>query len=143
MVEIKKLFRHSTVDSSISFVSRTRRWYLYLSRPHLRWVKSKKKEKERIALCLHTRNDESNSHENSKNSGTLNSRRQKMRNDGVFHRHPSPWCRRLYFAAFFLDCYFLVALHATLFSRVPNAPRNPRSKYRRKCMSNVEEFRPN
>jgi len=49
----------------------------------------------------------------------------------------------LYFAAFFLDCYFLVALHATLFSRVPKAPRDPRSKYRYKYMSNVEEFRPN
>lgn len=117
------------------FVCISRQWYLYLSRPARVGLKAKE-EKEKIALCLRTRMERrkkrSRKLEEFGNAGFLAPENAKRR---VSHR-------RLSFsvtlvvrsAAFFLGCYFLVALRAALFSRVPNVPCDPRSKYRHRYM---------
>ena len=128
------------------FLKRANGTYISLGPLGLKASGLAREEKEKIALCLiRGRNDERNGRENAKNSGTPNSRRQKTRNGGVSHRYLSFLATPSFVSRCFLSRlrYFLVALRATLFSRVPNEPRDPQSKYRRRCMSNVEEFRPN
>jgi len=131
MVEIKSCF--ATLLRLLLFclfLVRVNGAYIFLDPRQVKSERSTERKKKRsLYASVRGWNGERNGHENSKNSGMLDSWRQKTRNDA------SPIASLvLCDAAFFLGCYFLVALRAALFSRVPNMPCDPRSKYRHRYM---------
>lgn len=78
----------------LSFVSSARRWYLYLSRPVRVGLKAsglerEKKRKDRFMARARTERRKERPRKLEEFGNAWDSWRQKTRNDGVPHRHPS------------------------------------------------------